>query len=517
MIQANSRTSDNKSSVGLGKLLHSWHLWIIASMLLLSALLYYVAPLESQLPLASLPQTFHAIQRVVFLLPVAGTVFAFGRASGIAVLGLSAAIMLPRVLLISTDPIDALFEMLSILVVGGVFVWLIDVRDREKRIGLKAIEKLKALNMISSTLCQAADLDDTLNRALDKVLEVVPDLEPKGAVFLLDPATHNLRLTVHRGFASNLVEKEIEVPLGECLCGAAAKSRKVLIASDALQDPRHTRCLEPTPHSHVCIPLQSKKHLYGMIDLYLKDARPVDLVDRQVFGTIGRQVGVAIENAHLCEKMRFYIQQITQAQEDERKRIARELHDDTAQGLVDISRRLDDLVTRWDPSDNTTGAEVESIHERIDHLLQGIRRFSRDLRPSVLDDLGLLPALQGLIDEMRQHEIQSSLSTQGAARRLPPDVELSLFRIVQESLNNVKKHSDAARVDVEVEFFERRVRVTVNDNGRGFQPGGGTSDLVAMGKFGIAGMEERVQLLRGYFVVLTAPDTGTIVVAEVPY
>jgi two-component system sensor histidine kinase DegS len=517
MIQADLRRSNNKSRAVLGTVFHSWHFWIVASMLLLSALLYYAVPDERQLALSSLPLTLHSIQLVVFLLPVAGAAFAFGRTPGIAVLGLSAAIVLPRILLSSPDPIDALFEMLGVLTVGGVFIWLVDVKEREKRIGLKAIEKLEALNTISSTLCQATDLDDTLNRALDKVLEVVPNLESKGVVFLLDGVTHKLRLTLQRGFSPALLEQGIEVPLGECLCGAAAESRKVLVAGDAQKDPRHTRCLETAPHSHVCIPLQSKEHLLGMIDLYLKDARPVDVVDQQLFSTIGRQVGVAIENARLCEKMRFYIRQITQAQEIERKRIARELHDETAQGLVDISRRLDDLAAGWDRSDNAAGAEVESIHERIDSLLQGIRRFSRDLRPSVLDDLGLLPALEGLIDEVRQHDIESSLSTKGVARRLPVDAELALFRIVQESLNNVRRHSRATRVDVGVEFLERRVRATVHDNGHGFRPQGRMSDLVAAGKFGIAGMEERVQLLGGYFAVLTSLDTGTIVLAEVPY
>jgi two-component system, NarL family, sensor histidine kinase DegS len=485
-------------------------------MLVLSTMLHYLMPQERSLPLTSYPLTRHAVERIIFLLPVAGAAFAFGRTAGIIVLALSGAIMLPRIILLSPHPMDALFETMGILVVGGVFVWIIDAQEKEKRLRQKTVEKLETLNAISATLCQAVDLDETLNRALDKVLEVVDNLEPKGAIFLLDPMNGNLRLKVQRGFSPDRLTQDLEVPLGECLCGAAAKSREVLIVFNASKDPRHTRCLETLPHSHACIPLQSKEQLLGVIDLYLSEAHPVDIVDREIFASIGQQIGVAVENARLCENLRFYIRQITRAQEDERKRIARELHDETAQGLIDISRRLDDLVTGGAELSDLPATRLERLQKRIEDLLQGVRRFSRDLRPSVLDDLGLLPALEGLMADVQQHHIEPLLHTQGTIRRLSPDAELALFRIVQEALNNVKKHSSATQVTVEAEFFERRVRVTVHDNGRGFQLQGRMSDLVAMGKFGVVGMEERTQLLGGCFAILTGPGTGTILIADVP-
>jgi two-component system sensor histidine kinase DegS len=470
-------------------------------MLLVCGLLHYLTPQQRFLPVASSPLSRHAIERIAFLLPVAGAVFAFGRTAGIGVLALSVAIMLPRIFLISPEPLDALLEVLGVAIVGGVFVWLVDV---------------ETLNAISTTLCQASDLDETLNWAIDKILEVVGNLEPQGAIFLVDPITRNLQLKAQRGFSPDLLGKDIKVPLGECLCGMAAKSRKVLIVNDALNDPRHTRCMDTSPHSHVCIPLHSKDNVLGVLDLYLSGTRAVDAVDRQVFAAIGRQVGVAVENARLCENLRFYIRQITRAQEDERKRIARELHDETAQGLIDISRRLDDLAMGWDSPPEAPATRLENLQERIANLLQGVRRFGRDLRPSVLDDLGLLPALEGLMDDMRHQQIEPVLSTRGTPRRLSSDAELALFRIVQEGLNNVRKHSGATQVEVEVEFFADRVRVTVHDNGQGFRLQGRLSDLVSMGKFGIVGIEERVQLLGGYFGVHTGPGAGTILIADVP-
>ncbi len=485
-------------------------------MLVLSAVLHYMVPLgRSSLP-ASFFLTRHATERILFLLPIAGAAFAFGWTGGAILLVLSTLVMLPRVLFLSLHPFDALFEMLGVVVVGGVFVWMIDAQERERKLRQKTVEKLETLNSISATLCKAADLDETLNRAVDKVLEIVGSGQPKGAMFLLDPTSQSLRLRVHRGLDLGVVEGNVEIPLEECLCGAAARSGEVLIVPNALQDPRHRRCHEPTAHAHVCIPLRSKDHLLGVIDLYLDDGRPVESVDRQLFASIGRQIGVAVENARLCENLRFYIRQITRAQEDERKRIARELHDETAQGLIEISRRLDDLATTGDGFSEAVTLRLELLQQRIEDLLQGVRRFSRDLRPSVLDDLGLLPALEGLMADIASMGIEPVLQTQGRPRRLSSDVELALFRVVQEALNNVKRHSGASRVTVEVEFFARRVRVTVHDNGRGFKLKGRLSDLVAMGKFGLIGIEERIQLLGGIFTLLHSAGTGTILVADIP-
>jgi two-component system sensor histidine kinase DegS len=497
-------------------LFRSRYFWIVVGTLALGTILHYLTPQERSLSPAPWSLTRHTLERIIFLLPVVMAAFAFGRTAGVVVLALSGAIMVPRIVFISPTPVDALIETLAVVAIGGAFIWAVDVQEKEKRLRQKTVEKMETLNTISATLCQAVDLDETLDRALDKILEIVGNLEPKGAIFLLDPMSQNLRLRAHHGFSPELLAQEIEVPLGHCLCGTAAKTGEVMIVPDALHDPRHSRCLEPTPHSHVCIPLRSKEQLLGVIDLYLYDAQTVDRVDRQVFASLGRQIGVAVENIRLCENLRFYIRQITRAQEDERKRIARELHDETAQGLIDISRRLDRLAMEETSVTGPSDTRLENLQERIEELLQGVRRFSRDLRPSVLDDLGLLPALEGLMADVRQSNIEPLLLTQGSIRRLPPDAELALFRIVQEALNNVKKHSGASQVTVNVEFFAKRVRVTVHDNGRGFQQQSRMSDLATMGKFGMVGMEERAQLLGGCFAVLTGPGTGTILIADIP-
>jgi signal transduction histidine kinase len=264
------------------------------------------------------------------------------------------------------------------------------------------------------------------------------------------------------------------------------------------------------------VPIQSRERLLGVIDLYLADPEPIDQLDLALLASVGRQIGVAVENALLYESLRFYVRQITRAQEDERQRIARELHDETAQGLIELSRRVDAIAPDMADLDAPLADRLEQLQERLEDLLQGVRRFSRDLRPSVLDDLGLLPAMNGLLAEMKEHGIEPRLETEGTSRRLPPDTELALFRIAQEALNNIKKHAQATEVVATVEFQEARVRLTIEDNGRGFQLSGRTSDLVSMGRFGLVGMEERAHLLGGYLKVLSGLDFGTIVVVDVP-
>jgi len=254
----------------------------------------------------------------------------------------------------------------------------------------------------------------------------------------------------------------------------------------------------------------------GVIDLYLNDPRPVDAIDRQLFASIGRQIGVAIENARLCENLRFYIRQITQAQEEERRRISRELHDETAQGLIDVSRRLDDLEGSSGELPEPALSRLDDLHRRIEELLHGVRRFSRDLRPSVLDDLGLLPALEGLVADVKEYGIEPVLKTRGEPRRLMPDAELALFRIVQEGLNNAKRHSDASQVTIELEFYKDSVRLKIHDDGNGFALRGRMSDLVAMGRYGLVGIDERTQLLGGQFTLLTGMGKGTALVVDVP-
>jgi len=211
------------------------------------------------------------------------------------------------------------------------------------------------------------------------------------------------------------------------------------------------------------------------------------------------------------DNLRFYVQQVSRAQEAERKRIARELHDGTVQTLVTVSRSLDDLAS------GSSQPSVKDIREQVRGILQEVRRFGQQLRPSVLDDLGLLPAVKWLVSELTDnYGIAADIEVVGSERQLSPETELMLFRIIQEALSNVRRHSQASKVVIKVEFADHSTKIMVSDNGMGFEMPTRIGDLARSGRLGLAGMQERAQLLGGTLSIDSKPGKGTTVAVESP-
>lgn len=213
------------------------------------------------------------------------------------------------------------------------------------------------------------------------------------------------------------------------------------------------------------------------------------------------------------KKMHFYLGEVNKAQEEERKRISQELHDDTIQSLVVLSRGLDLLASR-----GTGLAHDEYVH-RIEKLRQltndtmtGIRRLSQDLRPAALDRLGLVSALESLAGDISKYwGIQIQVTANGKLQRLNGDKELAIFRIVQEALRNVWRHSKATKAEVTIESDGKTIIITVSDNGQGFEVPKDISNLPSYGKLGMAGMRERAQLIEAILKIESKIGQGTSV------
>ncbi|MFC1907766.1 sensor histidine kinase, partial [Chloroflexota bacterium] len=144
-----------------------------------------------------------------------------------------------------------------------------------------------------------------------------------------------------------------------------------------------------------------------------------------------------------------------------------------------------------------------------------MRRFSHDLRPSVLDDLGLLPALELLADDLETNGISTVFQVVGVARRLPPEVEVMLFRIAQEAVRNIWRHSEASTAELLIEFTDGLLRISIRDNGKGFKSPHRPGDLASLGKLGLVGMHERAKVLGGDLVLTSESGSGTQIVVEV--
>jgi PAS domain S-box-containing protein len=220
----------------------------------------------------------------------------------------------------------------------------------------------------------------------------------------------------------------------------------------------------------------------------------------------------------LQRNMRYYVQEIIRAQEFERKRIARELHDDVSPTLLLLIQRIDAITTNNRLNLSThMKQKMEDLRCQSVEALESLRRIAQDLRPRILDDLGLIPALEWMADSLiRNHGIETEIEVLGQQKDLPSEVQLLLFRIAQEALNNIRRHTDASMALVTVEFSDDETMLSISDNGKGFEPPERMSDMAGSGKLGLAGMQERAQLLGGRINISSQPGKGTTVTVHVP-
>jgi len=216
--------------------------------------------------------------------------------------------------------------------------------------------------------------------------------------------------------------------------------------------------------------------------------------------------------------MHSYVGAITRGQEEERKRLARELHDDTTQSLIVLGQRVE-VAQKLLPHEPGLAAEhLTSVKTMLAQTLDGIRRLSRDLRPAYLEDLGFIPAVEVLAHKADgEGRVSVQFTTSGRVRRLPPDLEMACYRIVQEALSNVIQHANATHAWLEVRFEDRHLVLSVRDDGDGFEDLDLPDALAAQGHFGLVGVRERAILHAGQLTVHSAPGTGTHLLVRLPY
>jgi len=207
---------------------------------------------------------------------------------------------------------------------------------------------------------------------------------------------------------------------------------------------------------------------------------------------------------------------ILQAQEEERRRVAREIHDGPAQLLANIVIRTEYLQTLMDAKPDRVREELQALRCLVRQSLTDVRQIIFDLRPMVLDDLGLVPAVRRYSEEFqRRHNLQVELLVLGEQRRLAAAAEIALFRIFQESLNNIQKHAAARRVLVKIEYLPQKINLVIKDDGCGFELEKVVDHPQEHG-FGLIGMRERVKILHGELTIGSTPGKGTVINVSIP-
>ena len=211
------------------------------------------------------------------------------------------------------------------------------------------------------------------------------------------------------------------------------------------------------------------------------------------------------------QSIRGYLDAMTTAQEDERKRLARELHDEAVQDLIALKQRIQSVRRKAAHDPRALDVQLAELQAMIDAAMDEVRRFSRALRPIYLEEAGLVAALEALTRDTGRGALHVSFEAVGEPRRLPSETELALYRIVQEALNNVVRHARAASAIVRVTFAQQEVGIRVQDDGVGFDSSDRVNDLVKEGHYGLMGMQERARLVGARLSIRSKPGEGTAV------
>ena len=318
--------------------------------------------------------------------------------------------------------------------------------------------------------------------------------------------------TIVARFATVLVDNFLAGRAGrELLLRAELNELRLLVAAQA-NVPVHAR-----PH-YLCIPLLAGGEVLGAAIFYSADLGVFHEDFFPFFDLLGRQIGVAAQGASLfeqvhdgCGRLQFLSRRIVEVQEDERRHLARELHDEIGQSLTGVKLSLE-MIARFVP-DSVKGSLLK-VEVMVDNLLAQVRVISLNLRPAMLDDLGLLPALLWHFENYANLTgVRVDFKHKGLGRRFRTGVETAAYRIIQEALTNVARHARVQEAIVLVWIDGASLCLQIEDRGGGFEP---TSLGTAQASGGIVGMRERATSLGGKFRIESSPEDGTVIFVILP-
>jgi signal transduction histidine kinase len=367
-------------------------------------------------------------------------------------------------------------------------------------------DRLESLIEVGNALAT----EDELPRMLDLVARRLREILHARFVVILLRSDGDLRVDAVAG--------EVDFAVGASASLSGTKAGRVLErgrserVDSVIEDPESD--LELTRElgmlTALFVPLRLRTELMGLIvagDKLVPDLR-FSSEDLRLAETFASRAAVAADQARRVQRDAF--RRVVQAQEEERRRLARELHDETGQALASILLGLKSLEEVSDVTE--LGERVATLRSRVVETLQDVRRLAVELRPAALDDFGLEPALERLVSGFaEQTGLKVELESRLHDDRLPQEVETVLYRIVQEALTNIVKHANAGRVSIVVTQRVGSVGAIVEDDGHGFNPEEDTD-----GGIGLIGMRERVALLDGSMTIESAKGKGTTLVVEVP-
>ncbi len=385
---------------------------------------------------------------------------------------------------------------------------------------------LLILSRVSAAVSGLGDLDAVLKVGLDKTLEYMDGIQ--GGIMLLHENGRALKYRVARGLSTEYAE-QMRLEVGEGLAGKVAQTGRAVLVDDISEEPGAAR-----PHlidmeglrAFVSVPLRSRERILGVMNCASRVPHHFVRRDMLLLHSIGDQLGTAVDSARMYEKLnrsrrRYWriARRLIVAQEEERERIARDLHDETSQVLTGLALKLQVLKEMCDLQnicDDRFRQVLDEAHASAKQINREVSRVITDLRPTLLSTMGLVPAIREHVEShLKPLGIEVSFDFQDIKPPPPPEAEISLFRWVQGAVGNIIKHSNAGHVRVSLRRTGDEMRLKVADDGRGFDV-----DLLQEGEegqgTGLLIMKERLELVDGSCRIDSEPGRGTTVIARFP-
>jgi signal transduction histidine kinase len=386
---------------------------------------------------------------------------------------------------------------------------------------------LVALSRVSAAISGLQELDAILRIGLENVLNIMNGAV--GGIMLLDESTQTLFYRVYHGLSDKYAE-EMRLKLGEGIAGKVAQSGRAALLEDISSEPDAARLdlvgLEGLK-AFISVPLRAKDNILGVMNVASRTPHRFTKEDVHLLHSIGDQLGMAIEQAILHERLRKARERLRKlarqnlmAEEEERRRIARELHDETSQSLSGIALQLEALIEMAAKSDNQDARLIEGLKKVQSLSVQVHKEVSRiisNLHPTVLDTLGLAAAVrQHAKNALQPLNINVTVEVKGTERRFPPDVEATLFRVVQGLVGNIAEHSKAKNASIVLAYQPDEFSLTISDDGQGFDVSKIT-DVEESGRGrGLFSMRERIGFLGGTSGIQSRIGAGTTAWAKIP-
>lgn len=364
-----------------------------------------------------------------------------------------------------------------------------------------------------------------LNAVLDHILSQAKSIlgAESGSIMLVEAGRSQLIVVAAFGPRARRIQGRSQA-MGEGVAGWVATNGRPLLLHGSHPDPRFKRvCRRNDVRDALCVPLQADGQLLGVISLNNRlGERPFTEADLEMLIALSHQAALAIRNARSYEEMRRQrrtverlLSELTRAQEEERKRIALQIHDGPAQTMFAALRNLEAArAVRPDDSERLISA-MEELERTIRSAIQETRALMLDLRPPCLDDIGLPSALRSYAEQFeKRSKIRTRVDRKGLDRRLPTVLESCFYRITQEALTNVWKHARARNACVLLEIRERVCTLEIKDDGEGFDPGE-VSEREGQ-HLGLSSLRDRVELVGGQLTVVTNTGQGTTIRVSAP-